>query len=227
MEIKPSYNPESNTFFLEISSNLLENYFNNLRGMLLDDNFKNLEVIKKGCDTALITFTVSKDELPSFGEDKNSSTISDLLNSKDLPEELRDMVSKLSEDLDEDVNVVAVPLNDTTNPIGKMNQLINDFINSAISHKIRNTEFVPLINYPYDKLREDIVEAVKAKRNICIVDDYFNYLKSTGDKSLVFNQYYINYIDSEYADAAILIKEDNIKEFKKQFSSILKEVSWI
>lgn len=227
MEIKPSYNPESNTFFLEISSNLLENYFNNLRGMLLDDNFKNLEVIKKGCDTALITFTVSKDELPSFGEDKNGSTISDLLNSKDLPEELRDMVSKLSEDIDEDVNVVAVPLNDTNNPIGKMNQLINDFINSAINHKIRNTEFVPLINYPYDKLREDIVEAVKAKRNICIVDDYFNYLKSTGDKSLVFNQYYINYIDSEYADAAILIKEDNIKEFKKQFSSKLKEVSWI
>lgn len=228
MEIKPSYNPESSTFFLEISSNLLESYFNNLRGMLLDKNeFKNLEVTKKGYDTALITFTVPKEDLPINKERAIPSSISEMLKS-DLPDSIKNMISELSADLNEgDVSVVAIPLDDTTNPIGKMNQLINDFINSAIRHKMRTTEFVPLINYPYDKLREDIIAAIKAKRNICLVDDYENYLKSTENKLLEFNQYYIDYINSDYADVAILVNSGKIEEFKKTFSPKLKKISWI
>ena len=230
MEVRPSYNPDSNTFYLEISSNLLENYFNNLRGMLISNqDFKNIEVTKKNCDTALITFTVKKEDLPETGKgiDK-SSKLSDLLKDSSLPEELKSMLNQLSESgLSEDVNVMAISMSDKANPISRMNDLLNDFINSAVRDKFKTTEFIPLINYPHKNLKEDIITAIKAKRNICIVDDFENYKKSTEDKSLEFNQYFIKYSTSEYADVAILISLGKFKELIDTFSPKLKQIAWI
>ena len=226
MDIKPNYNPESNVFTLEFSSDLVRDYFNNLRGMLLDkkDVLNNLEITRKSGDTAKISFKVSREEMSSMS--KKTSTINSILDDKNIPEEIKSSMMDYIGDKDMEVSVISVDGSDTSNPLGKVNHVINSFISSALKDRLKSTEFLPIANYPVENLKEDVLNALRGKRNLCIIDDFENYKNQTTQNTYFFNQYIAKYGTSEYADVVLMLINNEFNEFKR-YSCLLKPVSWI
>ena len=227
MDIRPNYNPENSIFTLEFSSDLLRDYFNNFRGMLLDkkDSLTNLEITRKSGDTAKITFKVSKEEMSKISS--KASTINSILNNKDIPEELKSSMLDYVNNKDVEVSIISVDGNDTSNPLGKVNNIINNFISLALKDKIKSTEFMPISNYPDDGLKKDSLNALLGKRNLCIIDDFENYKKQTKLNTYNFNQYIVKYGTSEYADTILMLVNEEFSEFRKYYSNKLKTTSWI
>ena len=226
MDIRPNYNPENSIFTLEFSSDLIRDYFNNLRGMLLDNKstLSNLEITRKSGDTAKITFKVSKEEMSRISS--KASTISSILNNKDIPEELKSsMMDYVNKDVE--VSVISVDGNDTSNPLGKVNNVINKFISLALKDKLKTTEFLPINNYPDNELKVDVLNALQGKRNLCIIDDFENYKEQTRLNTYSFNQYIVKYGTSEYADTILMLVNDEFDKFKEYYNDKLISTSWI
>lgn len=105
-------------------------------------------------------------------------------------------------------------------------EVMNKFINIALRKELSVTEFCPLSGYSFDDLKKDLILAIKAKRNLMFVDTYQNYLTECEETRYRFNQYYIPYGTSEWADAITLIETGNIVELKKWIKPLLQVKSW-
>ena len=110
--------------------------------------------------------------------------------------------------------------------INGINKTLNSFVNSAIRRELKIIEFIPLEGYPIENMQKEIRACVKAKRSICIIKNYDEYLNCSKN-DYKFNQYLINYDDDEYIDASLLIYEGNIKELRKTYYSKLQYTEWI
>ena len=228
MDIKPNYNPESSIFTLEFSSNLLLDYFNNLRGMLLDkkDVFRNLEVTRKSINTAKIEFKVSKEEMSRISK-PGPAAINSILEDKNIPEDIKSTMRDMISNSEMEVSVMTVDANDTTNPFGKVNNVINKFITEALKARLKTTEFLPLKNYDDTAMKEDALAALESKRNFCIVDDFENYKKEMRSNTYNFTQYSVKYGTSEYADIVLMLVNGEFNELRKRFENKLEVTSWV
>lgn len=110
----------------------------------------------------------------------------------------------------------------------KIQDVINDFVNSALRHELKRTEFIPLTGYPLEDLQNDVKNASKAKRNLCIIGDYDEYLRMEKDRLYEFHQIILEHGTSEWADAILMILEGNkgLEELKKIYEPKLDFVCW-
>lgn len=215
MKLNSSYNPENNKFVLEVTTNLVNDYFYNLRGMLLDSNEvpKDIEIIKKGNDTAQISFTMLKEDI-----EKASTPLPE-----DLLKKMGDAMGISSGDIKGGI------INPETcgGPIKAVDSVIGDFVNAAMNHKMKRTEFLPLTGYSEEKLAQDSIAAMENKRDFCIIDKYKNYLKAQTSKRYEFNQRIVEYGTSEYYDIIIMLNTNSFKEFRNTYKNELEKIEWI
>ena len=105
-------------------------------------------------------------------------------------------------------------------------KVLNSFVNSAIKKELKITEFIPLHGYPVENLQDDIVAAVKSKRNLCIIGEYEEYLDRQKSGNFSYHQYMIDHGTEEYVDAAMLIKDGNLDELRKLYEPKLVYTEW-
>ena len=215
MKLSSNYNPESSKFTLEVTTNLVNDYFFNLRGLLIQNEEvpKDIEVTKRGNDTALITFTMLKEEVERI--------------STPVP---KDILNKMSEILGvpaDNIKGGVIDASNTEGPLKHIDSVINQFVNMAMDYKLRRTEFLPLKNYPVKDLIKDVKEALKNKRNLCIIDDYNNYKTATKMRTYEFNQKWVEYGTQEYFDVVTMLCNDLFDEFKEIYKNELTKTVWI
>lgn len=110
--------------------------------------------------------------------------------------------------------------------IEKISSVIEDFKASALEKELLTTEFIPLSGYPVKKLKEDIVEAIKNKRNFCIIDNYSNYEKFYNHETTKMNIYKAKYSSNDYSEIALSIYEGKLKDLKVEYLPKLEEIDW-
>lgn len=93
MKVNSDFNPQSSTVVLTVESNLIEKYFANLRGMILEcKRVSGLEVNQSSGNTATISFPLPKD---SEKRKVNETTMMLSLNGNDM-NELNDIIKKFA-----------------------------------------------------------------------------------------------------------------------------------
>jgi hypothetical protein len=120
-----------------------------------------------------------------------------------------------------------IDASNTEGPLKHIDSVINQFVNMAMDYKLRRTEFLPLKNYPVKDLIKDVKEALKNKRNLCIIDDYNNYKTATKMRTYEFNQKWVEYGTQEYFDVVTMLCNDLFDEFKEIYENELTKTVWI
>lgn len=215
MKINPSYNPEENKFVVEITTDLLKDFFFNFRGMLLENTTvpKDIEVVRKSAKTAVVTFTVKKEEVESVGKSIPSSMLSEMGKLLGIPSE--------------NIGGGRVFSSDEIKPFETVKGVIEDFVNKASIYKFRKTEFIPLTKYPIEDLKNDCIAAIKAKRDYCIVDDFEKYSKAMDDRTYKIRHFNIPYGTTEYVDVFLCIVSGNIDKLIDKYMPLLEDSKWI
>lgn len=108
----------------------------------------------------------------------------------------------------------------------KINSVIEDFRRLALEKELGSTEFIPLTGYPLKDLQTDIVEAIKNKRNFCLIDKYSEYKKFSKRETTKLQQYKVMYSSNDYSEIALSIYEGDLKSLREQYTSKLEEVDW-
>lgn len=187
MKVNPEINPFKKAMTFNVTSTLLDHYFDNFRGMICDNSdIPGVDVYQEKPGTATISIPMMMNEI-------SDGVISGGINTK---------------------AVISV---DNT---------IQSFLSAAMRKEERFNEFVPLHNYPEDKLIVEIADAVKNKRNLCIIKDFKEYQKNLKDRTYEFEQYRIDYGTVEYANAVLMIRFNNFDELRKTFEPKLKLTKW-
>lgn len=198
MEIKNGYDPEKGRMIVYFHSNLIIDYYQNLKVML--DKSEGLPtdttVDRGGIDFAVISFPISR---------------------------VGGNVVK-SEQINEDLSRITLAL--PKEEIDAVYNACNRFINAALRKLLKTTEFIPLEGYSVSSLQEDIKAAIANKRRLCIIDTYSSYLSNSKTGNYVYNQYLIPYGSNEWADVVLDIKEGNIKKLRKDYKGKLKITNW-
>jgi hypothetical protein len=109
--------------------------------------------------------------------------------------------------------------------IQKITRLVAKFTQSAMRHRLKRTEFIPLYGYPLEELQKDVVAALKAKRNLCIIDTYENYLQMR-EKEYSFPQHYIEFGTSDYSKTVLLLTKGDMDGLRQEWESKLKSLAW-
>lgn len=130
--------------------------------------------------------------------------------------------AEVSLDDSETASVIGLKMED----FDRFEDSLNKFTNNSLGHKMKITEFIPLSGYPIEKLQEEIVDAVKEKRNLCIIKDYQEYLRSNTDKRFVYTQKDLFYGTLEYSKAVILIWRGDLEKLVKRYKSSLIVKDW-
>jgi hypothetical protein len=120
-------------------------------------------------------------------------------------------------------------------PLNNVLDIARKFVMGAIKHCTKSIEFIPLFdftgdirNYSFEEMKTDIIEAVKNKRNLCIIDKFQAYLDNQKDQKYEFNQYLIDFNSnpSEYSDFVLMVQNNNLSELRKIYKTKLKRTSW-
>lgn len=200
MEIRNSFDPNEKRIQLIVTSNLLNNYFPNFSGMIKNSS-KRLDL--------------TEDQLRVEKTGKNTAIIS-------FPLPVDSQVMKVDE------QKMAVSMNPLSMEI--LNDSINRFCNAALRKTLKTTEFLPIFGYPIEDLKEDVKEAVKNKRNFCIIKDYQEYLDFSNSKEspkYCFTQVIAEYMSDLWAEAVLLILDDKIEDLRKLVEPLYKKTEWI
>jgi hypothetical protein len=112
--------------------------------------------------------------------------------------------------------------------------IIRRFVVGSLKYRSKKTEFCPILDfsggepgeYSFEQLQKDVLAAIKAKRNLTLIDTYQNYLKNQKEMKYIFNQYDVEYGTSEYADVVLLIQLGKLSELQKIYKSKLKLTNW-
>lgn len=200
VEIKEGFNPEDNRVSISVKTALIKKYYSNFSGLIKNGTGtpKGTVVERLDADTANITFPIPE-----------NSTF---------------------KKIDETKAAVGVD----SEKMGYFYSTINKFIQSAIRREFRTTEFVILgKDYKLEDTQQDVKNAISNKRNFAILHTFAEYLESQkpvekgGKKELEFNQVYVEYGTSLYADVAILIQQGNMKELRKLVEPMFKLTKWV
>ena len=183
--------------------------------MVLDSDIapKDVEVIKKTPETALITFTVNKEDMKS--------------SEKSIPEEILSKFGSMLGIPTENISGGIMVSSDSIPSFKNVQLIIQDFIKSASVYRFSKTEFIPLQNYSIELLKSDCKNALEAKRDFCIVDDFIKYRKAMDDMNYVLNHVIIPYGTSEYVDVVLLILNDKFDELIEWMNPRLENKAWL
>jgi hypothetical protein len=107
-------------------------------------------------------------------------------------------------------------------------KILNEFTSCALRKELKTTEFIPLYGYPKENLKNDIQEAVKNKRKLCIIKDYSEYLEMSEGKTnkYIFHQIFVEFGTHEYTEAAILLYNEKLEELREMFEDSLRLEDW-
>lgn len=109
----------------------------------------------------------------------------------------------------------------------KLCMIIDDFIERAINAELETSEFIPLSGISVETLKSDVIDAVKDKRDLVIVDTYNNCMKFILEKvTTIINQYRIPYMSEEYSDVVLYVYEGNMKKLRELYKDKLMTVDW-
>lgn len=114
-----------------------------------------------------------------------------------------------------------------TNLMEKLTETINRFTNAAIRKKLKTVEFLPLSEYPEEDLRNDMIAAVKAQRNFCILNSYSEYKEMSEKNKYDFSQIMVYYGTNDYADIALDIWKGNIQGLRERLDEKFEKYEWI
>ena len=111
----------------------------------------------------------------------------------------------------------------------KIEKVVTDFLNCALRRELRTMEFIPLYNYPLEELQKDVKNAAKAKRNLCIIKDYDEYLRMESKREYCFTQYVVEKETDSWANAILLILEgeEGLNKLRKLYEPKLSLVEWV
>lgn len=131
-----------------------------------------------------------------------------------------------------DENIMSIAVDDRSGHISNLHKLINEFINSGIKNEFKTHEFLPLKNYPKEDFIKDALESAKQKRNMIIIADYNEYLRSQNEKDVSkirYTQYIIEYGTNEWSDCLLEFMDPNfdLNDFGKRYLPKCKLVDWI
>ena len=107
-----------------------------------------------------------------------------------------------------------------------LSNVLESFSKKAVDLEMKNLEFMPLSGYSLDQMKEDLIQAIKDKRDLVLIDTYSNYKKLVQKETTETNQCVLKYLDNDYADVAYLIYSGNLSELKK-YKSKLEVKRWI
>lgn len=119
---------------------------------------------------------------------------------------------------DETISVVFSIKQDSSIGVKKVTESIQEAIfkfKEEIENPMSNVEFIPLEGYFVNYLKEDIKDALKQKRKLCIVDSYDNYLRFIKGKLMKLNHYCIKYDEELYVPIATYCLEGNLDKVKE------------
>jgi hypothetical protein len=120
-------------------------------------------------------------------------------------------------------------------PLNNVLGIARKFVMGAIRHCTKSIEFIPLFDftgdvrdYSFEEMKTDVVEAIKNKRSLCIIDKFQAYLDNRKDQKYEFNQYLIDFNSnpSEYSDFVLMVRNDKLSELRKIYKNKLKRTSW-
>ena len=152
------------------------------------------------------------------------------LNLYGLIEKYKDSLQglKIKKETDNKASLYFAPMvNPQKDVITKLNKILNTFVNSGLKKELKTTEFIPLEGYSISNMQDEILNAVKGKRKLCIIKDYQEFLDSGTKKgNYMFHQYMIEYGTDEYYNAVILISGGDFDTLTKMYKPKLKLESW-
>ena len=110
--------------------------------------------------------------------------------------------------------------------VGPVMGVIDKFTAHALRYELEHTEFIPLSGYPLKNLKEDIKTSVSKKRNLCVLEDYEEYLRMEAEHKYIFTQVYCDYGTDEWADVVLDILSDDIEGLKNRLQPKMKLTEW-
>ena len=113
-------------------------------------------------------------------------------------------------------------------PIIAIKDVINEFVQAAIKREMRTVEFIPLSGYPLESLQTDMHAAAKAKRSLCIIKDYSEFLAMEKKGECNFNQFMIEHGQPEWADVILDITsgQEGFDKIIKEYTPKLEYTEW-
>lgn len=108
-----------------------------------------------------------------------------------------------------------------------VNTLINKFISLGLREELRVTEFLPLSEYPLEKLQEDVKEGIKMGRRFCVIPSYTEYQKKSGIGRYEFTQYLSYPGEEDYAEIAILINSGDLLGLSDLVKPKMTYTEWV
>ena len=106
-------------------------------------------------------------------------------------------------------------------------KIIKTFIKCALRKELRTTEFIPLYGYPKENLKLDVQEAVKNNRKLCIIQNYDEYLSMKNNhEDYIFHQIMLEPGTHDYAEASVLLYNEDLETLRKLFEPRLKLENW-
>lgn len=203
MKIAQSIDFSRKRLVISITSNLFTDYYPHFEGLVRDSSGKKLpdktEVVRQGRDTAILSFPIPM-----------------------TPETVKGGEDSNGED---QVQKIGVPMDLFNSVMG----FIYNFTDKAVKNMDKTRECLPLRGYPEEELKNDVIKALNAKRDLLIIDTFQAWVKGmrTGERS--YNQYLVKYKtqQSEYSDIVLMIVNGKFKEWRKKYKGQLKKVDWI
>ena len=196
MRFTQTFNPDNNKVVFILETNLLLRYFPNLKGLVENDK-----------------------DIPSDVEVEQKNSTTAVISFSPGPES---NVQKV----DSGNNTGSFKIAIDSKRIEGINRVLNKFTRCALKKELSTTEFIPLSGYSEENLSNEIIDALKGKRKLCILKDYSEYLESQEKNVYVFNQYILEYGTNEYVDAVLYIRNKNFKKLRELYSDKLVLTDW-
>lgn len=197
MKFTQTFNPDNNKVVFILETNLLIRYFPNLKGLVENDK-----------------------DVPSDIEVEQRNSNTALISFSPGPES-GSSVQKMG---DKDSSSYRIAID--SRKVESINRVLNKFTRCALKKELMSTEFVPLQGYPEENLKEEIVEALKGKRKLCILKDYDEYLSMQEKEQYLFHQCILEYGTNEYVDAILYIRNGNMKKLRELYNDKLVLTDW-
>jgi len=204
VEIYPGFDPTVNKVVIRVKTNLFEKYLPNFIGMVKEN--KSGEKLPKDLDIepgrepleAVLIFSLPK-----------TASVSN--------------IQKDPEDGQMSSGVLSIRKQDLLG----IDKIIHRFVDSALRHELREIEFIPLDGYDFDLMQEEIQDAIKAKRRLCVVKTYKEYLDLTRNGKYELHQYMIEPDTDEYAELALMLFGKEVDKIREIYNPKLSLKEWI
>lgn len=201
MKIQTSIDFSRKRLVISITSNLFTDYYPHFEGLVNNDAGRKLP-----------------DKTEVIRQGRDTAMLS-------FPIPMAPETMKSGENDEEQVQKIGVPMDLYNSVMG----FIYLFTDKAIKDMDKTREYLPLKGYPEEELKNDVIKALDAKRDLLIIDTYSSWINGmkTGERS--FNQYLVKYKTqkSEYCDIVLMIMNGKFKEWRKKYKPQLTKVCWI